>query len=620
ELLAEPARPVVVAEGEKDCDELAQIGVLATCNAGGAGKWTAEHSAFLRGRRVIVLADNDEAGRAHARQVAKSLQGIAKCVQIVELPELLHKGDPSDWISVGGTKDELKRLVQATPVWEPDTAPWPELESFDQLDLPEFPTDALPTLLRQWVEAESHATQTPAALAALLALAVCSAAIARRVVVQPRLGWQEPVNLFVAILLDSGNRKSAVFGDAMNPSRELEAELIETARPTVAREQSDRRQDETRLRKLEKKAGEKGDIETRAESRDLAADLANQPEPSLPRLIVDDATSEKLGMMLADQGGRIASMSPEGGVFDLMAGLYSKSGMPQFGVYLMGHSGDDLITDRVSRESVRVERPALTCAYAMQPSVIEGLAEHAAFRGRGLLARFLYAAPESWIGRREIAPTPVSDAIREKYRQIVRRLSKDFENNEHDAEPLILELSSDAETVFRQWEAGIENMLGEGGQMEIMRDWGAKLAGATLRLAAVLHCVENGVAEPITERTITAAIEISQYLIPQAEAVLNMMQATEETNDDDARYVLRWIERHDRREFTKREAHQHGKRRFPRVDDIEPALAELARRAYVRLKDVEPPGPGRPPSPTYEVNPTVFECAGNCSQYSQNAE
>ncbi len=63
ELLAEPARPVVVVEGEKDCDNLARIGVLATCNAGGAGKWTAEHSEFLRGRRVIVLADNDEVGQ-----------------------------------------------------------------------------------------------------------------------------------------------------------------------------------------------------------------------------------------------------------------------------------------------------------------------------------------------------------------------------------------------------------------------------------------------------------------------------------------------------------------------------------------------------------------------------
>ncbi len=89
-------------------------------------------------------------------------------------------------------------------------------------------------------------------------------------------------------------------------------------------------------------------------------------------------------MILAEQGGRIASMSPEGGVFDLMAGLYSKNGIPQFGVYLMGHSGDNLKSDRVSRSSVYVERPALTCAYAMQPQVIVGLAANPAFRGRGL--------------------------------------------------------------------------------------------------------------------------------------------------------------------------------------------------------------------------------------------
>ncbi|MBX3435418.1 MAG: DUF3987 domain-containing protein [Pirellulales bacterium] len=600
ELLAEPTRPVVVVEGEKDADNLARIGVLATCNAGGAGKWTAEHSAFLRDRRVIVLPDNDEAGRNHAQQVAQSLHGIAAWIQIVELPGLPAKGDASDWIAAGGTKAELKRLAAAAPEWTPTAAqPWPEIVSFDELDLPDFPTHALPGVLREWVEAESHATQTPADLAGLLAMAVCSVGIARRVVVEPRPGWREPVNLFAAVLLEPGNRKSAVFADAMQPLRELEAELIEAARSVVARAQSDRRQDEGRLRKLEKLAAEKGDAEARHEAGNLAAALAEQPEPVLPRLIVDDATSEKLGMMLADHGGRIASMSPEGGVFDLMAGLYSKSGIPQFGVYLMGHSGDDLITDRVGRKGVRVERPALTCAYAMQPQVIEGLAENAAFRGRGLLARFLYAAPRSWIGQREIATTPVSDATREAYRQTVRALA------ETEGE-FILQLAADASAALREWETEIEAMLGDGGQMEIMRDWGAKLAGATLRLAAVLHCVEHGPVGRIEGRTIAAAVEIARYLVPHAEAVLNMMLASEETADDDARYVLRWIERHGRREFTKSEAQHHGKRRFPKADDIDAALAELTRRGFIRPKPAETSGPGRPPSPAYEVNPAAF--------------
>jgi hypothetical protein len=600
ELLAEPSRPVFVVEGEKDVDNLARIGVLATCNAGGAGKWTLDHAEFLWGRRVCVLGDNDDSGHKQRDQVVCSLYGIAEWMRIVELPGLPAKGDVSDWLAAGGTKDELKRLAEASPVWTPNAAqPWPEIISLDSVELPEFPTHTLPGALRNWVEAESHATQTPADLAALLALAVCSATIARRVIVEPRPGWPEPVNLYVAVLLEPGNRKSAGFADATRPLCDLETELIEAARPSVARAQSDRRQSEARLKRLEKLAAEKGDDEARHEAGNLAEVLALQVEPVLPRLIVDDATSEKLGMMLAEQGGRIASMSPEGGVFDLMAGLYSKNGLPQFGVYLMGHSGDNLKSDRVSRSSVYVERPALTCAYAMQPQVIVGLAANAAFRGRGLLARFLYAAPQSWIGRREIAPAPVPDAVREAYHDTVRQMA-DVEGE------ITLHLSTDAASALEEWEAEIEAMLADGGQMEIMRDWGAKLAGATLRLAAVLHCAAHGPVGHIDPPTLAAAVEIARYLVPHAEAVLNMMQAKEGSGDEDARYVLLWIERHGRQEFTKSEAQHHGKRRFPKADDIDPGLAELTRRGYIRLCPAAPTGPGRPPSPKYEVNPAVF--------------
>ena len=98
ELLADTTRPVFVVEGEKDVDNLACIGVLATCNAGGAGKWTAEHSAFLRGRTVFIIPDNEgpgKPGEPHAQSVAASLQGIAASARIVRLPT---GKDASDWI------------------------------------------------------------------------------------------------------------------------------------------------------------------------------------------------------------------------------------------------------------------------------------------------------------------------------------------------------------------------------------------------------------------------------------------------------------------------------------------------------------------------------------------
>jgi hypothetical protein len=104
--------------------------------------------------------------------------------------------------------------------------------------------------------------------------------------------------------------------------------------------------------------------------------------------------------------------------------------------------------------------------------------------------------------------------------------------------------------------------------MELFTDWGGKLVGATVRIAAVLHCVEFGPAGQVGLQTVAAAIAIARYLIPHAETALSLMEAKEDSGDEDAAYVLRWILRHERFEFTKRDAQQHGKRRFPKTELI----------------------------------------------------
>lgn len=111
DLLADDSEaPVFVVEGEKDADNLWRIGCLATCNSGGAGKFTQSNEA-LAGRTVVILPDNDEPGQRHAEDVARRLQGVAARTAIVDLSGLPGKGDVSDWIAAGGTKDELLRLA-----------------------------------------------------------------------------------------------------------------------------------------------------------------------------------------------------------------------------------------------------------------------------------------------------------------------------------------------------------------------------------------------------------------------------------------------------------------------------------------------------------------------------
>lgn len=110
-LQAAPDAPVYVVEGEKDADLLAERGLIATTNAGGAKKWLPDYADALRGRHVVILPDNDEAGAEHAEDVAQRLVGAAASVKILRLPGLPPKGDVADWLSHCGTVEELEELA-----------------------------------------------------------------------------------------------------------------------------------------------------------------------------------------------------------------------------------------------------------------------------------------------------------------------------------------------------------------------------------------------------------------------------------------------------------------------------------------------------------------------------
>ena len=99
------AELVLIPEGEKDVDNLRELGFTATTSPGGAEKWLEDYNKALAGRDVVLPPDKDEPGRKHIEKIAKSLKGIAKSVKVLELPGLPDKGDVSDWIEAGGTKE-----------------------------------------------------------------------------------------------------------------------------------------------------------------------------------------------------------------------------------------------------------------------------------------------------------------------------------------------------------------------------------------------------------------------------------------------------------------------------------------------------------------------------------
>jgi replicative DNA helicase len=263
---------------------------------------------------------------------------------------------------------------------------------------PAFPVEVLPGWLADYVSAVATATQTPPDLAGMLALAVLATVTAGAVEVEARSGWREPLCLFVAIGMDAGARKSSVFTALTRPVADFERQQATAALPAITETITLRRiadQAAAHAEAAASKAPADLQEERQAEAIARAAEAAHLVVPPVPRWLVDDATPEALAGLLATYG-RIALLSPEGDVFDQMAGRYNQQDGPNLGVYLKGHAGDLLKVDRRGRPPEYVERPCLTIGLAVQPEVLRGLAGRPGFGGRACWPGFSTACPRVW--------------------------------------------------------------------------------------------------------------------------------------------------------------------------------------------------------------------------------
>jgi 5S rRNA maturation endonuclease (ribonuclease M5) len=121
-LAASVGTTIYFCEGEKDADAVHALGLLGTtCSEGAPNGWREELAPWFKDRHVVVLPDNDLAGRKLARKVAKSLFGIAASVKIVELLDLKEGQDVSDFLTRDRAGVKFIQLCKAAPLWEPST-------------------------------------------------------------------------------------------------------------------------------------------------------------------------------------------------------------------------------------------------------------------------------------------------------------------------------------------------------------------------------------------------------------------------------------------------------------------------------------------------------------------
>jgi len=297
---------------------------------------------------------------------------------------------------------------------------WEEPVLLNDFSLPEI--DIPLGIIGKFSKSVAMSTETPLELAIGMSLATVGTACQGRFIVQVKKGYFEPVNVWINVALESGNRKSSVLIEVTRPLNTWEAERRIEMEPVVKEAESKRKNQESRLKSLRARYGkakrdELDEIED--EIREMEAELVEVPV--MPKVWVQDITPEHLGTVMSLHDGKMAILSAEGGIFEIVGGRYS-NGVANLDLFLQSHSGDPVRVDRGSRESIYLERPSLSMGLSPQPEVLKSIADAPGFRGRGLLARFLYLLPKSRLGHRTLETESVPQPVKEEYESVIHAL------------------------------------------------------------------------------------------------------------------------------------------------------------------------------------------------------
>lgn len=486
---------------------------------------------------------------------------------------------------------------------------WSEPVLFGELDVQDISSNILPGFLGSYCQAVTEATQTPGGLAVMYGLSVAATTMQKKFEVSPFADeYTEPLNIWTVTGLEPGTRKTAVKNAFTAPLIEWEQGKAEELKPAAREAALVQDINQKRIDQLKAKAS-KLDIEPEEREDFLSAILSIEDETPQeiipPRLWTDDVTPERLQNLMADHNEKMALLSDEGGVFEVMAGLYS-NGRANINVFLQSHAGAPVRVDRQGR-TVTLYRPALTFGLTVQPDIISDLTSgsKARFRGNGTLARFLYCLPNSTVGRRDVTRhTRIPEHVKMNYSAGVKRLL-DIPSvfDEHGNERArILTLTAGAKEAWLRFSQYIEGRQGAEGDLHSIQDWTSKLPGAALRLSGLFHVIEHGEALPsISQDTMERSLDLCEILISHARAAFDLMGTDQAISDGKA--ILRWVIGEGKKFFTQREALKRHEGRLKRVDRLKKALAVLAERHIISEPFNAPTG--RRPSILYRVNPLV---------------
>lgn len=467
------------------------------------------------------------------------------------------------------------------------------LVPFQDWPVDPFPVDAVNGVFREYTQSLADAYQVPFDFAFWPMVGAFSAGLAGRVRVAVNADWSEPANLWIAVLANPSERKSPV----VRKWTKAIGEYVAEERKRLGPEHRERtKEKEVLLNRAEKMRADASKTDDDDDMKDLlqkaehleqlAADIKI---PYLPRFLCDDCTQEKLFSLLSENKERMAIITDEGGLFKLMTGKYA--GSVDVDIYTHGYDGNAMTYDRVSRPSIHLENPTITQCLFIQPQVISGLRETVRneLRSLGLLSRYLYSQPQSNVGSRLLEP-PLVDR---KLEAIVFGALRTVLALDPTSEAVAVPLSSAARKALLGLQASLEPRLGPDGDLRGIGDWAGKLAGNCLRLALVMHCMNEAkrpVATfdlsklpPISGEAMESAVTIANYSISHALRIFG--EHYEDPSAVKAKKLLPWLEERKGQTFTAREFMRKN-RSFATMDEVNAVLKLYVAHGYIQRVDL----------------------------------
>ena len=456
--------------------------------------------------------------------------------------------------------------------------------------------DLLNSHLQQLVVSVHNQIQSPMPLIVNSMLTALSTAMQDFLVVEQPTGMKTPVSLYLLAIAESGERKTATDKIFSQPIRDFENSMI-----TSDQEHFTKYETEHLVWKI--KHDEKKKSFATAVRRNFAnmkqieaeyLDILTQ-EPQKPltnrRMFLDSTIESLLFDLSQSRAGGLLISTEAGNFFSRVTTNYTSHLNCLW-------DGESIRIDRKSSNSFSLEQKPLTCAFMLQPNVLNHIlkCKEDILRDSGLWARFLICKPDSTQGFRVFRPNTQNFHLSDFQERITELLEI---SSQFQAMGKIetLTFSEQATTVWIDFSNQVESLIGQMGILNDIKDYASKVLNNVSRIAALLHYYEfgykhgqSGSTRQISVQSLKAAIQLTDYYILQFKLIFGEKTFRQEALEL-AKKVYDYLVKNYANNFirfSKSWLLRNGPKQTRKKEKLDIALEQLIQDGYITLVNTAP--------------------------------